>query len=183
MKKLFMALLLMAGMFTLASCDDDPAEGEAKTTYQFFLTANNQAKNLLEMKFSSSGSGATMITLLSTVKDNDDLYSSNGRHFTGKIPSWMVAIVQCKLKENAQLTEEKYVIDLRLTSKVVTYDEKGNMMSKKNFISTWSLKDKQFTKAELQAYFGESKSITIDGQSKEDGSIEPYDTKDTQEYK
>ena len=169
MKKLFMALLLMAGMFTLASCDDDPAEGEAKTTYQFFLTANDQAKNLLEMKFSSSGSGATMITLLSTVKDNDDLYSSNGLH--------------CKLKEDAQLTEEKYVIDLRLTSKVVTYDENGNMMSKKNYISTWSLKDKQFTKAELQAYFGESKSITIDGQSKEDGSIEPYDTKDTQEYK
>lgn len=177
-----MALLLIAGMFTFYSCDSDPVEGEPKTVYTYFLSANDEAKNLLDMKFSTSGSGASMVVLLQSIKADHPLYSSKGYTFEGKVPSYMTAMVQCELKDDASLTKDNYVFDIRLTSTVTTYDADGKVTAKKNYISKASLKEKNLTKAEVEETFKKHVlSIIIDAKTDNQGYIQPSDSKNTQE--
>ncbi len=159
MKKFLTSLLLMAALFSFSACDDDPAEGEARTEFKYKFVMNNDAKDLLKINWISAGWSTSMAILKWTIENEDDL--PNGGNFVGKDNTMMDVSISCELKDPSKLEDKTYTIMAYLMCDVTCKDADGNTLKRVNFLCGNPLNGKKFSKSEMISNFGGEKPYTM----------------------
>ncbi len=156
MKKLFSLLLLSGVLFGFSACQDDPAEGEARTDFEFKMVMNDEAKDLLKFNWQSAGWGTTMTILKWEIENANDL--PNSGKFVGKEQTMMNVSITCKLKDQSKLEDKTYDLIAYLLCKVTTRDADGKALKTRDLLCGNPLSSKKFTKSEMISTFGDEKN-------------------------
>lgn len=156
MKKLFSLLLLSGVLFGFTACQDDPAEGEARTDFEFKMVMNDAAKSLLKFNWFSAGWGTTMAIPKWEIEDANDL-PNNGK-FVGKIPTMMNVSISCTLRDKDNLEDKTYEPVAYLLCKVVTRDANGTAVHTRDLLCGNPINAKKFSKSGMLSTFGDEKN-------------------------
>ena len=156
MKKLFSLLLLSGVLFGFTACQDDPAEDEARTDFEFKMIMNDAAKDLLKLDWQSAGWGTTMAIVKWEIENANDLPSAG--KFVGKIPTMMNVNITCTLRDKDKIEDKTYEPIAYLMCKVTTRDENGTVLKTRNLLCGNPINSKKFSKSELISTFGDEKN-------------------------
>ena len=157
MKKLFSLLLLAGAFFGFTACDSDPVEGEPRTEFQFTMTMNDEAKNVLKFNWMSAGWSTSMTIIKWEIENAKDL--PNSGNFVGKVPTMMNVSISCSLRDKDKLEDKTYQPVAYLMCKVTTKDENGTVLKTKNIVGGDPITNaKKYSKSELISTFGDEKN-------------------------
>ena len=178
-------LLLAGALFGFTACQDDPAEGEPRTDFEFKMVMNDAAKNLLKLNWQSAGWGTTMNILKWEIENADDI--PNSGEFVGKIPTMMNVSITCTLRDKDNLEDKTYEPNAYLMCKVTTRDENGTTKHTRSLLCSNPINNlKKYSKSELISTFGDEKNsyvMLLGVDVKDDGTIKITDeTSDPGKY-
>ena len=176
MKKFLTPLLLLTALFGFTACDDEPAEGEARTDFKYAISLNDDAKNLLDMEWMSAGNGVSMLVIDHEIEKESDLPWKG--EFAGKFSTLMSAYIYCQLKKDANLDASKtYAPRVILSCTVTTKDDNGSIVQSKGITAGNCIMGESLSKAQMEEKFSkgskdEGGRYTIQlGVEVKDGSI------------
>lgn len=156
MKKLFSFMLFCGALIGFTACDDDPAEGEPRTDFEFKASMNADAKDALKFNWQSAGWGTTMTILKWEIEESNDL--PNSGKFVGKEQTMMNVSITVELKDASKLEDKTYSPSFVLSCKVTTRDANGAVIKTRDIMCSNPLNGNPKTKAQMISTFGDKEN-------------------------